>query len=143
VIILALDLGKFNTMCCLYNSKTRKHELINATTERTYLTTLLKKTKCELVVMEACGPSGWINHLAISLGHQTLVCSINEDDSLRCRLLRWSLFSLGFMFSSVSLSGSLTRTDLLIEAPQATGPKVKVCEARSLVRELFPDVNQT
>jgi hypothetical protein len=29
------------------------------------------------------------------------------------------------------------------EAPQATGPKVKACEARSLVRELFPDVNQT
>lgn len=79
MIILALDLGKFNTMCCIYNSKTRKHEFINATTERTYLTTLLKKTKCDLVVMEACGPSGWINDLAISLGHKTLVCSTNED----------------------------------------------------------------
>lgn len=79
MIILALDLGKFNTMGCIYNSKTRKHEFINATTERTYLTTLLKKTKCDLVVMEACGPSGWINDLAISLGHKTLVCSTNED----------------------------------------------------------------
>ena len=79
MIILALDLGKFNTMCCIYNSKTRKHEFINATTERTYLTTLLKKTKCDLVVMEACGPSGWINDLAICLGQKTLVCSTNED----------------------------------------------------------------
>ena len=79
MIILALDLGKFKTMCCLYNSKTRKHEFINATTERNYLTTLLKKTKCDLVVMEACGPSGWINDLATSLGHKTLVCSTNED----------------------------------------------------------------
>ena len=34
MIILALDLGKFNTMCCLYNSKTRKREFINAATER-------------------------------------------------------------------------------------------------------------
>ena len=79
MIILALDLGKFNTMCCIYNSKTRKHEFINAPTERNYLTTLLKKTKCDLVVMEACGPSGWINDLAMSLGHKTLVCSTNED----------------------------------------------------------------
>lgn len=79
MIILALDLGKFNTMCCIYNSKSRKHEFINAKTERTYLTTLLKKTKCDLVVMEACGPSGWINDLAIGLGHKTLVCSTNED----------------------------------------------------------------
>lgn len=79
MIILALDLGKFNTMCCIYNSKTRKHEFINAPTERNYLTTLFKKTKCDLVVMEACGPSGWINDLAMSLGHKTLVCSTNED----------------------------------------------------------------
>ncbi|MEQ1830609.1 MAG: IS110 family transposase, partial [Pirellula sp.] len=79
MIILALDLGKFNTMCCIFNSETRKHEFINAVTERNYLTTLLKKTKCNLVVMEACGPSGWINDLAISLGHKTLVCSTNED----------------------------------------------------------------
>ena len=79
MIILALDLGKFNTMCCIYNSRTRKHEFINAATERNYLTTLLKKTKCDLVVMEACGPSGWINDLAISLGQKTLVCSTNED----------------------------------------------------------------
>jgi hypothetical protein len=53
MIILALDLGKFNTMGCIYNSKTRKHEFIDATTERTYLTTLLKKTKCDLVVVKA------------------------------------------------------------------------------------------
>jgi transposase len=79
MIILALDLGKFNTMCCVFNTETRKHEFINAATERNYLTTLLKKTKCDLVVMEACGPCGWINDLAISLGHKTLVCSTNED----------------------------------------------------------------
>ena len=29
--------------------------------------------------MEACGPSGWINDLAISHGLKTLVCSTNED----------------------------------------------------------------
>jgi len=50
----------------------------NAATDRNYLETLFKKHKCDLVAMEACGPSGWINDLAISLGHKTLVCSTNE-----------------------------------------------------------------
>ena len=77
--ILALDLGKFNTMCCFFETKTRKHSFLNAATERNYLNTLFKKHKVDLVVMEACGPSGWINDLAISHGLKTLVCSTNED----------------------------------------------------------------
>ena len=77
--ILALDLGKFNTMCCFFDSKTRKHSFLNATTERNYLETIFKKHKIDLVVMEACGPSGWINDLAMSHGLKTLVCSTNED----------------------------------------------------------------
>ena len=66
--ILALDLGKFNTMCCFFDTKTRKYEFLTAATERSYLTTVFKKHKIDLVVMEACGPSGWINDLALSLG---------------------------------------------------------------------------
>ena len=50
--ILALDLGKFNTMCCCFDTITRKHEFINATTERNYLTTVFKKYPSDLVVME-------------------------------------------------------------------------------------------
>ena len=77
--ILALDLGNFNTMCCFFDTNTRKHEFLNASTDRNYLTTIFKKHKIDLVVMEACGPSGWINDLAISFGLKTLVCSTNED----------------------------------------------------------------
>jgi transposase len=77
--ILALDLGKFNTMCCFFDTATRKFEFLNATTDRNYLETIFKKHKIDLVVMEACGPSGWINDLAISHGLKTLVCSTNED----------------------------------------------------------------
>ena len=77
--ILALDLGKFNTMCCFFNAKTRKHEFLNAATERNYLTTVFKRHKIDLVVMEACGPSRWVSDQAQSLGHKTLVCSTNED----------------------------------------------------------------
>jgi len=77
--ILALDLGKFNTMCCFFDTRTRKRLFLLAATERNYLTTVFKKHKIDLVVMEACGPSGWINDLAVGLGLKTLVCSTNED----------------------------------------------------------------
>jgi transposase len=77
--ILALDLGKFNTMCCFFDTKTRKPTFLTAPTERGYLSTLFKKHQVDLVVMEACGPSGWINDVARSLGLKTLVCSTNED----------------------------------------------------------------
>ncbi len=77
--ILALDLGKFNTMCCFFDTKTRKAEFLTAATDRHYLSTIFKDRKVDLVVMEACGPSGWINDLAVSHGLKTLVCSTNED----------------------------------------------------------------
>ena len=77
--MLALDLDKFNTMCCFFDTKTRKHSFLNAPTERNYLNTLFKNHKIDLVVREACGPSGWIDDLASSHGLKTLVCSTNED----------------------------------------------------------------
>jgi transposase len=66
-------------MCCYFDTETRKSEFINATTERNYLTTLLKKYPASLIVMEACGPSGWIHDLCVELKLKTLVCSTNED----------------------------------------------------------------
>ena len=77
--IFALDLGKFNTMCCFFDTKTRQHTFLNATTNRHYLETVFKKHKIDLLVMEACGPSGWIYDLAQSLGLEILVCSTNEE----------------------------------------------------------------
>jgi len=73
--ILALDLGKFNTMCCFFDTATRKHRFLTAATDSAYLTTVFKNEKIDLVVVEACGPSGWINDLAQSLGLKTFVCS--------------------------------------------------------------------
>lgn len=79
MLILAIDLGKFNSMCCFYDTKTKKPEFQKAETTRRYLTTVLKSRQVDLVVMEACGPSGWINDLCEELGLKTLVCSTNEE----------------------------------------------------------------
>ncbi|GAA4445358.1 IS110 family transposase [Novipirellula rosea] len=77
--ILALDLGKFNSVACFFNSKTRKPKFLTTPTNREHIASIFKSAKADLVVMEACGPSGWINDLAQSFGLETLVCSTNEE----------------------------------------------------------------
>jgi len=76
--ILAIDLGKFNSMCCFYDTKTRKYSFWNAATTRQYMRKLLENHQIDLVVMEACGPSGWLHDVCGELGLKTLVCSTNE-----------------------------------------------------------------
>lgn len=78
-MILALDLGKFNTMCCFFDSETRNPEFVVAETQRDYLSKIFKLKHVDIVVMESCGPCGWINDLCEELGLKTFVCSTNED----------------------------------------------------------------
>ncbi len=79
MLILAIDLGKFNSMCCFYDVETQKAEYQKAETTRRYLRAVLKSRKIDIVVMEACGPSGWISDLCHELGLKTLVCSTNDE----------------------------------------------------------------
>lgn len=79
MIILAIDLGKFNSMCCFFDTETQEHWFWKAATTRSYLTSVLRNNKIDLVVMEACGPSGWVSDLCEEMGIKTLVCSTNEE----------------------------------------------------------------
>ena len=72
MLILAIDLGKYNSMCCFYDTNTQKAEFQKAATTRRYLTTVFKMREVGLVVMEACGPSGWIHDLCQELGLKNL-----------------------------------------------------------------------
>lgn len=77
--ILALDLGKFNSMACVFNSRTKKYRTQLLKSERGYFKTLLKSVQPDLVVMEACSASGWVHDLCEELGLATIVCSTHED----------------------------------------------------------------
>jgi len=61
------------------DTETQKYTFLNAATTRRYLTLALKHHPIDLVVMEACGPSGWICDLCQQEGFTTLVCSANEE----------------------------------------------------------------
>ena len=123
--ILALDLGKFNTMCCLFDSKTRKHQFINATTDRHYLSTIMKKHKLDLVVMEACGPSTWVNQLAESLSLKTLVCSTNEEAWRWANVKRKTDKHDALKLARMAAMGELKAVHM---------PSAQHCEFRSLVK---------
>ena len=78
MLVLSLDLGKYNSMACLMDSDIREPQFLTIATDRHYLGTLLSKHQPDLVVMEACGPSGWICDLCRELKLPTLVCSTND-----------------------------------------------------------------
>lgn len=77
--ILAIDLGKFNSMCCFFNTDTQEYSFWPASTTRSYLRKVLETFPSDQVVMEACGPSGWVHDLCQEMGKPTLVCSTNEE----------------------------------------------------------------
>ena len=77
--ILAIDLGKFISMCCFFDTETQEYRFQAVATNRRYLTAVLANHKIDLVVMEACGPSGWISDLCQEHKIKTLVCSTNEE----------------------------------------------------------------
>ena len=55
--ILALDLCKFNSVSCIFDSATRKSRFATIATEREQLARLFRKCKADLGGMEAGGPS--------------------------------------------------------------------------------------
>jgi transposase len=66
-------------MCCFFNTQTQKYSFWRSATTRRYLRTVLENNRIDLVVMEACGPSGWITDLCRALGKKSIACSTNEE----------------------------------------------------------------
>jgi transposase len=77
--IIASDLGKYNSVFCFYDSVTREHSTAKAVTDRGYFRSVFASQRPDLVVVEACGPSGWVSDLCEELKIPILVCSTHED----------------------------------------------------------------
>ena len=81
--IIALDLGKFNTVACAMNAATRRHTFASvATTPRALHDFLVARageagtdTARTLVVLETCDAAGWVHDLAAALGFQVNVAN--------------------------------------------------------------------
>lgn len=88
MIIMAIDLGKFNSMGCIYDNETQEQQFETLATERGYFKTVLNSYSPDLVVVEACGPSGWVSDLCGEMEIPILVCSTHEEAWLRKNVKR-------------------------------------------------------
>ncbi len=79
MLILSMDLGKFKTVCCYYETTTREYRFVTIETKRNHVENLFSLEKTDLVVMEACGPSGWISDICHEKKLKTIVCSTNDE----------------------------------------------------------------
>ena len=57
----------------------RQRSANGAPTERNYFESVLRSKQPDLVVVEACGPSGWVSDLCQELNLKIIVCSTHED----------------------------------------------------------------
>ena len=58
--ILALDLGKYKTVGCAYESESGVHEFQRAFTSPADLQRLVQEIKPDRVVIEVCSIAGWV-----------------------------------------------------------------------------------
>jgi len=77
--ILALDLGKYKTVGCVYESASGAHYFKTVATTRTALAQLVKEVKPDRVVIEVCNIAGWVCDLLRELGVEVQVANTNED----------------------------------------------------------------
>ena len=77
--ILAIDLGKYNSVACLFTPGNQQPEYETIGTHRYYFEQLLAKTQPELVVMETCSITGWVHDLCKNLGYRVLVANPSQD----------------------------------------------------------------
>ncbi len=123
--ILAIDLGKFNSMCCFYNTDTNEYRFQVAATTRHYLSSVFKNHKIDLIVMEACGPSGWISDLCQQFGLKTLVCSTNDAAWMWKNVKRKTDKDDSLKLARMAMMGQLTPVHV---------PKHQVREHRALIK---------
>src|SRR5262249_28406814 len=67
-LILAIDLGKFNSVCCWYDTATKSTTFRQAKTTLADLGRDLTWRRVAGVVIEAGSPAGWVHDLCDELG---------------------------------------------------------------------------
>ncbi len=73
--IIGIDLGKFKSVACSYDTETTEAAYSTIPTDPDALRKELQRTRADLVVFEACTVSGWLADLCRELGLKFLVAN--------------------------------------------------------------------
>jgi transposase len=79
--ILALDLGKFKSVACEFETEKLKDEYETIRTTPEQLRELLRKRNPDRVVIEICPIAGWVRDLVREMGYELQVASTNDEAS--------------------------------------------------------------
>ena len=77
--ILAIDLGKFKSVSCLYHNEDAHAEYRTVSTTPSAIHDLLVEVEPDRVVIEVCGISGWIHDLAQALEFEIEVVDTRHE----------------------------------------------------------------
>lgn len=73
--ILAIDLGRYKSVACVYDRRTREHTFRTIETTPTELDKLLARHPSAGVVIETCANAGWVHDRAVDAGHAVKVAN--------------------------------------------------------------------
>jgi transposase len=77
--ILAIDLGKFNSVACLLDTDTNQSKFETLATQRWAFEQLLNKTQPNQVLIETSSISGWVHDLIQGLGYKVIVANPSAE----------------------------------------------------------------
>lgn len=77
--ILALDLGKYKSVACLYSGDPAQARFQTLTTDRAHLRQLFDQHHPDVVVIEACALAGWVHDLCTERGLTCLVANTASE----------------------------------------------------------------
>lgn len=77
--ILAIDLGKFNSVACLFDTTTHHSEFETFATQQLTFEWILNQTQPDQVVIETCSISGWVHDLIQQLGYPVVVANPSAE----------------------------------------------------------------
>jgi transposase len=77
--ILAIDLGKYKSVACLYDGDPAAASFSSFTTGRAELVRLFQQHRPAVVVIEACALAGWVHDLCVEWHHTCLVANTASE----------------------------------------------------------------
>jgi len=77
--ILALDLGNFKSVGCVFETSTTKHEFETIVSSKEAVRELVQRRKPDRVVIEVCPLAGWVSDVVRELRVELQVASTNEE----------------------------------------------------------------
>lgn len=77
--IIAIDLGRYKSVACVYHPATRQHAFRTLDTTPDALDHLLAEHPAATVVVEACSNAGWVHDRAVAAGHTVKVANTTGE----------------------------------------------------------------